>query len=139
MKRKQIIERHLVSDDHGNTLTAIHTKTRVRLSLKLNTYKYKRDLGFIDKKTRTLHIKRNRERHLYKNNNSYGFNYILLAKASLFDTVVINDDLGRYRIGRQTIIEEGRFLYFLAHGFEKQIFYPIDKLQPFPKRVTRAN
>ena len=139
MKTRQITERHIVRDDNGNTLTADHMKTRVRISLKLTTYKRKRDLGYIDKKTRTLHVKRNRDRHLHYKANAYGFNYLLIANASLFDTVVICDDFGRYRVPRKSIIEEGRFLYFLARGFEKQIFYPIDKLKPYPKRRTRAN
>lgn len=139
MKTKKPAERHVINDDHGNILTTEHLKTRVRIYLKLRDHKRKRDLGYIDKKTRTLHVRRNRERHLHYKANAYGFNYLLLAKATLFDTVVITDDLGRYKIPRQAVIEGGRFLFFLDQGFERQIFYPVDQLQPYPKRGSRAN
>lgn len=139
MRKKQILERFIINDDHGNTLTTEHLKTRVRIYLKLRDHKRKRDLGFIEKKTRTLHVRRNRERHLHYKANAYGFNYLLLAKATLFDTVVITDNLGRYKIPRQAVIEGGRFLYFLNQGFERQIFYPVDQLPAYPKHRTRAN
>ena len=88
--------------------------------------------------TRTLTIKRNREKHLLKKGNAYGLNHKLIADATRLDTVRIIDDFGRWDVPREFILENGKFLLFAKQGFELQIFISLEQIAQF-KHETNGN
>ena len=76
---------------------------------------------------RKVIVKRDKEKHLMRENNSYWFNYKRLKEWFLTDTEIIlqEKDWKTKRELKTTvweILEKGSFLHFLSQGFEKQIF-----------------
>lgn len=91
----------------------------------------KRLVGELLEGQRVLRVTRKRGKHLLRKANAYGFNHFILSNAKKFDTVLLVDDFGAYRIPRQYILEHGEFLWFKEQGFEKQIFLTLDKIIDF--------
>jgi hypothetical protein len=123
----------VVNDGMGNEIIVIHNNNLLTLSLKLSGEKSSRELGFIDMRNRKLHVKRKREKHLFKKNSSYGFNHKLLNDAKHFDTIVLQDEYLMWEIPREFILKNGSFLHFKSDGFERQIFIPLEKIKQFTK------
>jgi hypothetical protein len=123
----------VVVDGMGNEIIVFHNNNMLTLSLKLSGEKSSRELGFIDMKSRKFHVKRKREKHLFKKNSSYGFNHKLLNDAKHFDTIVLEDEHLTWEIPREFILKNGSFLHFKSDGFERQIFIPLEKIKQFTK------
>jgi len=136
--RRQPPKRINLTDQDGNVLQCLHSKTRVHLYLKLAGKTWRRDIGYIDRKSKTLHVIRDRNRHLHWRSNSYGFNHTVLLEGTLFDKVVLQDQEARYRIPKQAILDSGRFLYFATQGFERQIFLPLSILEGYKVKPRAA-
>lgn len=103
------------------------------LELYLFVFKEKKErkLGIVDKESRTLFVNRERTKHLHRNSNSYGFNYMLLKEAQSFDFIMLKDEITTYKIPRQAVLDYGDFLHFKQQGFEKQIFVPLSILETY--------
>lgn len=124
-----------VSDDRGNLLKCFNNGKRIRLFLKLVSEPKSRNIGTINPARKVLEVKRTRALHLFRKNDSYGFNHKLLSDSKLFENVRLMDDHGEWLIPKQYILDNGSFLHFLAHGgFELQIFLPLDKMNDFKKQ-----
>lgn len=85
----------------------------------------KRQLGIL--KNWKIIVRRDKEKHLMRANNSYWFNHKRLKEWFLVDTEVVlqEKDWKTKRELKTTvweILEKGSFLHFLSQGFEKQIF-----------------
>jgi hypothetical protein len=124
-----------VSDDYGNLILICNNGVRLVLYLKLKAETRKRKLGVVNLGQRTIEIKRNYEKHIFRKNESYGFNYSILADAKKFDNVRLKDEKNEWLVPRQFILDNGKFLFFKENGFEKQIFIPISELKPFQKQA----
>lgn len=124
-------------DNEGNVLLCIHSKTRVRLYLTLSGKRWKRDIGYIDRKSKTLHVLRDRNKHLHWKTNSYGFNHTVLNKTQLFDKVLLKDQEATFRIPKDEILAKGRYLYFSEQGFERQVFLPLSALEPYKVKTRK--
>jgi hypothetical protein len=123
-----------ISDEQGNLVRCINNGKKVALSLKLVENPKSRKIGSIVISTKTLEVKRSREKHLFRKNSSYGFNHKLLKDAKLFDKVRLSDEYCEWLIPKTFILENGSFLHFKDNGgFERQIFIEIDKLNEFKK------
>jgi hypothetical protein len=120
-----------IPDDAGNCIIAEDSGNIINVYLQLNSENKKRLLGRILKDKRKLYIKRNREAHLFRKNNSYGFNYTLLKDGKLFDTVVLSDDIDIWEIPVSYILDNGSFLNFKSVGFERQIFLTLNQLKTY--------
>ena len=73
--------------------------------------------------------------HLFRKANAYGFNEYILKNSKTFDTIRLRDDAGNdWKIPKQFIIDNGRYLNFKEQGYELQLFVPLEMLEPF--RVT---
>lgn len=123
-----------ISDEQGNLVRCINNGRKIALSLKLKENPKPRKIGSIVISTKTLEVKRSRDKHLFRKNNSYGFNYKILKDAKLFDSVRLSDEQSEWLIPKTFILENGSFLHFKENGgFERQIFVEIDKLDRFKK------
>lgn len=117
-----------IKDTEGNAIRSKNYGGFIHIVLYLKGTAYPRKLGRINTSTNTLIVDRKRAKHLHLKSNSYGFNHSLLAQATRFDKVQINDETGSYIATVEDILTNGKFLFFKQVGFEKQIFYPINQL-----------
>jgi hypothetical protein len=120
----------MILDEKGNELIAKTNGNVISLYLKL-VEKTERLLGIIDKKEKTFQIRRNREKHIFKRNKSYGFNHYVLKNAKTFDKIYLLDDVTSWIIPVKFILENGSFMQFQQQGFELQIFIPLEKIAQF--------
>lgn len=118
-------------DEYGNYFETEAVNDWLIVSIKLNTQKNLREIGKIHLKERFIEIKRNREKHLFMKNNSYGFNEFLISTGQKFDNVKLVDNLGTYLFPKNLIIEKGKYLFFKEQGFERQLFLPLSEINKF--------
>ena len=112
----------IIPDKFGNSIIVSGNI----ISLKLESETKSREIGVMNLKEKYLAVKRIREKHLLRINNSYGFNHYILLNAKKFDKIMLSDNFGRWLIPIKLILEKGSFLHFRKEGFELQIFMPID-------------
>lgn len=122
------------TDEFGNAILAKDNGVRIIIVLKLRGEGRSRRLGVLNIATNTLYIKRKRSQHLFKKNNSYGFNYHLLESAKRFEFIRLEDEYNEWLIPRQYLLEKGVFLHFKQIGFERQIFVPLALLEEFKRK-----
>jgi len=111
-------------DEVGNKIIVELYKEHSAIYIKLASESVKRLIGNVLFKERTLFIERNSAKHLMRKGNAYGFNHYILANAKQFDFVIMyeEDTKQYYRIEREYMLKEGKFMFFKQQGFEKQIF-----------------
>lgn len=100
-----------------------------------------RMIGRLSDESKTMMIERDRNKHLLRKANAYGFNYELIKSAQRFTSIMLKEiDGGRtvawYNIPNTVILETGEFLWFKEQGFERQIFMTIDSIQKFKINVS---
>lgn len=78
-------------------------------------------------------VTRNREKHLYRITESYGFSSEIL-KGLRVEYIDLTEDTGTFRIPINIILEKGEYIFFKKQGFEKQLFLPIREI--FPYRIV---
>jgi len=114
---------HLYADELGN------------FWLRLTGEDRKRGLGRAHKKSRTLELKnRQRDKHLLKSAQAYGFNYKLIHHLHTdkgYLTIFLSDEYDAWQIPMKWLLDEAEFLYFKKSGFEKQIFAKLNKIDKF--------
>jgi hypothetical protein len=118
-------------DEYGNRFEVEEIKGWLSISIKLENNPKAREIGKVNLKERFIEIKRDREKHLFRKNNSYGFNEYLIKTGKTFDKVKLVDDSGTYIFPKETILEKGSYLFFKAQGFEKQLFLPLSEINKF--------
>lgn len=125
-------------DDSGNN--KLHLKTTLRtkvLHLQLQSEgNRKRKIGVITRSTRTLVIRRNRDKHLFIKCNAYGFNDYVLRNTKSFDNISLSDEYASWKIPVKFILENGKHLNFKQQGFEKQIFVSLEEIEQFKKHES---
>lgn len=141
MKSSRVASHKLISssvintqpDERGNYFSVESDQLMMVRSIwiHLSSENKSRNIGVLYVKDRVLKIKRNRARHLFKKNNSYGLNEHIIRTAILFDHILIDDDYGVYRIPREEIIDKGTYLDFKQIGFEKQIFLSLEIIEQY--------
>ena len=115
----------IIPDKFGNSIIVLENI----ISLQLKSEKRKREIGVINFKEKYLSVNRIRDKHLFRKNNSYGFNHYILSNAKKFDKIMLSDDYGTWLIPIKLILEKGSFLHFNNEGFELQIFLPLDVIK----------
>lgn len=125
-----------VSDEYGNNIILHNNDARMVVYLKLKAESKKRKVGIINFATRTLYVKRNSAKHLFRKDGSYGFNHKLLSETKRFDSVRLQDENSEWLIPVSFILDNGSFLHFKGDGFERQIFIQLNKIDDF-KRETK--
>ena len=121
-----------ISDEAGNLLLIKNNGVRLLLTLKLKEQTKSRRIGIVNLGQKVFEVKRVRAKHLFRMNESYGFNYKILEEAKLFDSIRLKDDQQEWLIPKSFILENGSFLHFKNNGgYERQIFIELKKLEPF--------
>lgn len=126
--------RNFFIDIDGNKVIWKSTDKQIGLFLKLKSEKRRREVGHVTKSTRTLFIRRDRNKHLYYTLNAYGFNQFILKRAKHFDWIKLSDEKADYKIPRTYILENGQHLKFSDQkhgGFELQLFITLEQLEQF--------
>lgn len=113
---------HFVTRESGNVLT---------ICLKLNNETREREIGKVYLKERILEIKRNREKHLFRKNKSYGFNEHVVKTGKTFDKIQLSDEQNTYLFQKELILTKGSYLHFKDLGFERQLFLPLSEMENF--------
>jgi hypothetical protein len=126
MKR---IEDKFVFNDSGDSIRISPKNGLLKISLKLNSEPGYRNIGDVKLDDKTLMLKRNRAKHLFRQNNSYGFNEYIIENGKTFDKIMLADDEAVYLFPKQLVKEKGSYLYFKQEGFEKQIFLALDEIK----------
>ena len=116
---------HFVTRESGNVLT---------IYLKLNNETREREIGKVYLKERILEIKRNREKHLFRKNKSYGFNEHVIKTGKTFDKIQLSDEQNTYLFQKELILIKGSYLHFKDLGFEKQLFLPLSEMENFTSK-----
>jgi len=130
-KKEEIVTR---GDEYGNLVVLKNNGVRIIATLRLRSETKGRRIGVINIAQKTLYIKRSRSKHLFRKNESYGFNHKFLADAKLFDKVRIQDESQEWVLPKSYILENGSFLHFKnPQGFELQIFMPLEKMAQFER------
>jgi len=131
-KKKDLISSK--TDEYGNLVLIKNNGVRLVISLKLMSETKSRRLGIVNIATRTFQVKRDRLKHLFRKNESYGFNHKLLADAISFDKIRLSDQINEWLIPKEYILNNGSFLHFKNNGgFERQIFIELDKITEFQR------
>lgn len=117
--------------DMDNYLRIKSNDKLIQLSLKLKSENKLRRIGTVTKSTKTLEVRRKRDKHLHRLSNSYGFSYHVLDNKKSFDTVRLSDEISDWKIPLSFIMDNGSFLHFKKEGFEKQIFVTLEQIEPY--------
>lgn len=86
-----------------------------------------RMIGF--KMDQTLTTFRDREKHLMRVNQSYGFNEEVLKSLGI-QQIVLFEDKKVYSFSIDILKAQGSYLHFQEQGFERQIFLPLNFIEP---------
>lgn len=119
-------------DQFGNKLNIQEQAGVKSITIKLVNGQERR-IGSI--KGNEYFVSRIYEKHLFRKFNAYGINSWVLSYFDV-DVVVLrefkhDEDSRIFRIPKQVILDEGKYLTFSDKGFEKQIFIPLDILYKY--------
>ena len=95
--------------------------------LKLSKEPKARFIGY--KMDNTLTVFRDREKHLMRVNQSYGFNDEVLENLNI-QQIVIFEKEHVYSFSIDILKAQGSYLHFQDQGFERQIFLPLSFIEP---------
>ena len=118
-------------DSQENKIISTESALIITVELKLVSEKRRRLVGVLTKSTGVFNVVRNREKHLHRQSNSYGFNFRIFEMSNHIKTVVLSDELMRYKIPIRYILENTNFLFFKQQGFELQTFISLEQLNQF--------
>ena len=118
-------------DDQENNIISTEGSKTIIIDIKLVSEKRRRRIGVLTKSTGAFNVVRTREKHLHRISNSYGFNYRILEMANKIKTIVLTDDVSRYKIPKDYVMKNTNFLFFKQQGFELQTFVSLAQLQQF--------
>lgn len=122
-----------IADDQGNIISVLNN----RIMLTLKKERRARLIGVIHDDEKFLYVKRNRNRHLHKKTNSYGYNDFVLRNTKRFNHILLQDVSGKYLIPVNEILTKGNYLFFKTEGFERQVFFPLEEMRKW--NIKRKN
>ena len=127
------VHRKFFIDDSSNNYLHIKQNDKIIVvGLKLGSETKVRRIGRVTKSTKTIEIRRIREKHLFWSGNAYGFNDYVLRYQDTFEWVRLSDDTGgQWKIPVSYILENGRFLNFKQQGYELQRFVSLEEIAQF--------
>lgn len=130
--------REFFLDNSGmNKMIMHHSDKTIVLYIQLQAGRgRKRKIGVVTKSTETIIIKRNREKHLFRKMDAYGFNQYILENTKSFKTVWLKDDFSDWKIPVSFILQNGEYMNFKREGFELQRFVSLESIEQF--RVKKS-
>lgn len=146
--KKQWKTTHTNHDQLGNCMLIqqepVHGNIRILLEL-IGENKRQRNLGEVNTSTKTLYVRRDRDKHYMLNVGGYGFNYTVIndLRGFLFDRVLLHEIVGdrnRYFMVPVDIVKScGKVLNFKTQGFEVQLFLKHEYYEQFPVTIQEVN
>lgn len=139
-KTPKTIRQFFIDDEGRDKVITEATDKRIALFLMLRSDKRKRKIGVITISTKTMEVKRDRHKHLFKRGSAYGFNEYVLKTTKKFDTIRLSDEYDDWKIPVRFIMENGRYLHFQGQGYELQKFVSLEQIEQFkvqPKTNAR--
>lgn len=131
-KAEKPVIRQLFIDDEGlNKIILSSTSKRKTIFLKLKGDSKNRRIGTVTLSTKTLEIRRSRDKHLFRKRNAYGFNEYVLREGKSFNMVWLRDEHQHWKIPVQDILEKGWYLHFKQEGYELQKFMSLTELEKY--------
>jgi hypothetical protein len=124
-------EEQFFHDKSGSFFKAVTEGDVMTIYLKLASESRSREVGRVILSKRLLEILRDKDKHLFRKNNSYGFNEVLISTGTKFDNVMVRDKDGIYIFPKELILEKGSYLHFKDTGFERQLFLPISEMEQY--------
>lgn len=115
-------------DEEGNFFEVTNNNGWLTVCLKLAKEPRSREIGKVNLIQETLVIKRSKAKHLFRKNNSYGFNEYFIRTAKSFKKVQLEDEDGTYLFPKSLVLERGSYLHFKGMGFERQLFLPLSEI-----------
>lgn len=121
------------SDKEGNYfLVKQRSKNTLSVHLYLSKESKSRELGVVNEDKKVFTIRRDPNKHIFKKNQSYGFNEYVIKTAKKFDQIHLIEDGGdEYLFPKSLVMELGSYLHFKSEGFERQIFVTLKNLAPY--------
>ncbi len=121
------------ADKDGNYFIVVTAPNKtLTLYLHLASENKKRELGVVIEAKKTFRINRDPDKHLFRKNNSYGFNEYVIRTAKKFDTIHLIEKGGdEYLFPKDLVLEKGDYLHFKTEGFERQLFVKLSDLYPY--------
>lgn len=133
--------RQLTLGDHvvdaKDSLNNTWSKDGEWIYLKLARESQLRKLGKV--KGDTFFCMRIRDKHLFRKNESYGFNINIIEQLGV-DFIELYEDSGVFKFPVDVLRQFGDYLHFKDEGFERQLFLPllvIDKYRYTPEADAR--
>lgn len=125
------------SDSDNNIYECrLHPEGLSKIYLKLNGEERWRMIGEVDIKHKTLRFKRNKQKHWFRSDLGYGFNWVLINEQLPYDVnniLLMEEDAGvmdYYLIPLEKVRELGHKLKHISAGQELQWFMKLrDMLQ----------
>lgn len=118
----------MLSDRHGNQINTVGDK--VYLTLKKDNRKI--TLGKLNAEGEYIEVWKNPEKHLIRKLNGFGFNRMMLEKASTFKNIYLTLSTGEnYLIPVEDALEKGQSVSFGKTGCEAQICLSLDVLEDY--------
>lgn len=144
--RREFKTIHVRSDKDGNQLIVKEEPVygNRKIYVHLNVEQYPRFIGEIDRQNRILIVRRQRNKHLHRDMNSYGFNYTVIHDTKQFSQVMLEETNGeeftRYLIPVKDIISHSVVKFFKQEGLEVQYFMRLEIIQRYiSKQRFRQN
>lgn len=116
----------LCEDKSGNKIMV----SKNTLFLKLASENHNRNIGTVVPESDWFHVTRESE-HLLRKANAYGFNYQIISMFRKYRNVLLTAPEGNFLIPMDEILTYGSFLWFKEQGFERQIFFTLEQINPF--------
>jgi|688.fasta_scaffold1367623_1 hypothetical protein len=118
------------TDLFGNYLEFETSEFGTQVYLYLKEENRKRNIAKYEEATKTLLFSRDREKHLFRKINGYGFCYALIHLTDFCENIVVYDDFETFKITKSTLNKYGQIYNFKNHGgFETQIFISLENLK----------
>jgi hypothetical protein len=129
MSKKRITH----SDKDGNYFIVEEAANKtLTIYLHLASEKKNRELGVVTEAQGVFRTNRNPDKHLFRKNNSYGFNEYVIRTAKKFDKIHLVETAGNeYLFPKDLVLEKGDYLHFKTEGFERQLFLKLSDIYPY--------
>jgi hypothetical protein len=122
------------ADKDGNYFVVKPSHNCLTIYLHLANENKQREIGVVYTVSKVFHIRRNPEKHIFKKNQSYGFNEYVIKTAKKFDKIHLleeGENGNQYLFPKDFVLEKGSYLHFKNEGFEKQLFVTLKDLEPY--------
>jgi hypothetical protein len=118
-------------DEQGNFFQVEEKNGWLTVKLKLGKESALRLIGKVDLRRGILELKRSKEKHLFRKNDSYGFNEYFIRTAKTFNQIELTDEDGTYIFPKDLVLQKGSYLHFKGLGFERQLFLPLSEIKKY--------